>query len=236
MIDFQCNSRFQCIGYLEKTVKKLIIAAILLFLTGSCYAQSQEATGEHPKKSVSFGGQPAKMVPLGKSSQKPVPFKFSSAGESGGQAEKTGLEVGIKAGSSAGLTGAMGDVSYSIDSLLKGASLRGSFGYLTGAETAQTRALKLATVNLDAIYSLGTLKAFDSPLDVYIGGGFIYPFRVNRQTSTGGWGAHAYFGSRYLVQDNASIYGELAYTGIKYTPDETALKGIEAMLGYSYSF
>lgn len=209
-------------------MKKYVILAYIIYFSGLCHALG-----------TAFDGQPAKAVPLGRSNKKPVPFNFSNTPEKNQNSpkpEKTGLEVGIKAGSSAGLTGAVGDLSYSLDSVVKGASLRGSFGYLTGAETDQARALKLATVNLDAIYSLGTLKAFDSPLNVYIGGGFIYPFKVNRERSSGAWGAHAYFGSRYLVQDNASVYGELAYTGIKYNPSETAIKGVEAMLGYSYSF
>ena len=217
-------------------MKRYAFAAFIIYLAGACSALESKVAESQQKKSVSFGSQPARAVPLGRSNTKPMPFKFSSTAESEQQSDKTGLEVGIKAGSSAGLTGAVGDLSYSLDSVIKGASLRGSFGYLTGAETAQTRALKLATVNLDAIYSLGTVKAFDSPLDVYIGGGLIYPFKVNRERSSGAWGAHAYFGSRYLVQDNASLYGELAYTGIKYNPEETALKGVEAMLGYSYSF
>ncbi len=211
---------------------------LLLVLCSAASAASPEAGSTGPqKKSVSFGGQRSVPVPLGRSNQKPVPFKYYSADTQLEQPEKkSGLEVGIKAGASAGLTGAVGDVSYSLDQILRGASLRGSFGYLTGAETQQTRPLKLATVNLDAIYSLGTLKAFDSPLDVYVGGGLIYPFKVNRERSSGAWGAHAYFGSRYSLRDNVSLYGELAYTGIKYNPEETAIKGVEAMLGYSYSF
>jgi len=217
-------------------MKKYVFVAFVIYFAGVCSALELKTSETPPKRAVSFGGQPTRAVPLGRSNQKPMPFRFSSTEASEKHSDITGLEVGIKAGSSAGLTGAVGDLSYSLDSVIKGASLRGSFGYLTGAETAQTQALKLATVNLDAIYSLGTLKAFDSPLDVYIGGGLIYPFKVNRERSAGAWGAHAYFGSRYLVQDNASLYGELAYTGIKYNPEESALKGVEAMLGYSYSF
>lgn len=220
-------------------MKKYVLLAFIVCFPGMCHALTLEGTAKPVKKSISFGGQPSKTVPLGRSTQKPVPFNFSTSPEKdkySAQTNKAGLEVGIKAGSSAGLTGAVGDISYSLDSVVKGASLRGSFGYLTGAETDRTRALKLATVNLDAIYSLGKLQAFDSPLDVYIGGGLIYPFKVNRERSSGAWGAHAYFGSKYSVQDNASLYGEVAYTGIKYNPEETALKGVEAMLGYSYSF
>ncbi|MFA5103899.1 MAG: hypothetical protein WC527_01815 [Candidatus Margulisiibacteriota bacterium] len=220
-------------------MKKCAITAFIIYFAGISYAAGLDKTDKPAKKSVSFGGQPTRAVPLGRSLQKPAPFNFSTSPKKEQypvQVSKTGLEVGIKAGASAGLTGAVGDLSYSLDSVVKGASLRGSFGYLTGAETAQTQSLKLATVNLDAIYSLGKFKAFDSPLDVYIGGGLIYPFKVNRERSSGAWGAHAYFGSKYLVQDNVSLYGELAYTGIKYNPEETALKGVEAMLGYSYSF
>jgi hypothetical protein len=199
--------------------KTKYVALVFLLLSAACHGAS-------------------KPIPLGRSNQKPVPFNFSSYSSVSPASEdqKAGLEVGIKAGASAGLTGAVGDLSYSLDSVVRGASLRGSLGYLTGAETAQSRGLKLATVNLDAIYSLGNIKAFDSPVDVYVGGGLIYPFKVNRERSGGAWGAHAYFGSRYSVQENVSLYGELAYTGIKYNPEEAAIKGVEAMLGYSYSF
>jgi len=227
---------------MTRTMKNTQILLAIMVMFQSSFAAVQDKTVKKTekatKKSVSFGNQaPNISVPLGRSQQKPVPFKFGS-GEAPSSANKTdaGLTVGIKAGASAGLTGAVGDVSYKLDSIVPGAALRGSFGYLTGASAVPNSKLKIATVNLDAIYSLGTVKTFNSPLNIYVGGGLIYPFKVSSSRGAGAWGAHAYFGSKYLIQDNTSIYGELAYTGIKYQADEAAIKGVEAMLGYSYSF
>jgi hypothetical protein len=109
-------------------------------------------------------------------------------------------------------------------------------GYLTGGTKTETSSLKIATVNLDALYSLGATDDPKNPLSLYVGGGLIFPWKVNRSQASGAWGAHAYLGSKYALQDSTSIYGELAYTGIKYQADESALRGMEAMLGYSYSF
>ncbi len=214
-------------------MKKLtiIIAIIYLFI---CFAQAKETK---TKKSISFGGQSSKKIPLGKSSLKPQPFVFSS--QNYGEAityEKKGFEIGIKAGGSAGLSGALGEVSYSLNPIIRGGYLRGGIGYLTGIQPQQNQQLKIATVNLDAVYSLGEINTFNYPLNVYIGGGLIYPIKVNRQDYGGAWGARAYFGSKYILQNNSSIYGEIGYSGIKYSPDESAVKGVGAMLGYSYSF
>lgn len=227
---------------MNKTAKNILIllAAMIIFQPSfaAIAEKSVKKTEKTPKKSVSFGNQaPNISVPFGQSQQKPVPFKFGS-GEGTSTSNKTdaGLTVGIKAGASAGLTGAVGDLSYKLDSIVPGAALRGSFGYLTGSTGVPNSKLKIATVNLDAIYSLGTVKTFNAPLNIYVGGGLIYPFKVSSTKSSGAWGAHAYFGSKYLIQENTSIYGELAYTGIKYQADEAAIKGVEAMLGYSYSF
>ena len=177
--------------------------------------------------------KPAGAVPQLRSGEKPVPYRFPAPPAGTVIDEKSGLAVGIKAGASAGLTGAMGDVSYSLNNVLPGASIRGSVGYLTGSKTTVDQ-IKMATVNLDALYNIGDLPQL--PMNVYIGGGVIYPVKVNNNRGAGAWGAHAYLGSKYSLRDNTSIYGELAYTGIKYQADQPALRGVEAMLGYSYSF
>ncbi len=150
--------------------------------------------------------------------------------------DKKGLAIGIKGGSSAGLRGAVGDISYSLDSLIPGAEIRGGLGYLTGAPANSANQLKMATVNLDAVYNITEGEKGALPVNVYVGGGFIYPWKVSSNLGKGAWGAHAYLGSKYLLEDNAAIFGELSYTGIKYQADQTALRGVDMMMGYSYSF
>ncbi len=206
------------------------VAAIGVFCVFLTAAQAAKGTANYPLKSKSpltapFGGKPFK---FNKPEQKPIPLYPSS------EKEKMGLSVGIKAGGSAGLTGAMGDVTYSISNLVPGAAVRGSIGYLTGTNIANQDRLKMATVNLDGIIDI--VKRESNPLNLYVGGGLIYPWKVSQVSGGGAWGAHAYLGGKYALQKDTSIYGEIAYSGIKYDPKESALRGVEAMVGYGYSF
>lgn len=202
----------------------LALAAVAVF------EQSAVLAALKAKKPASLSLTPSKkkIFPLNQSNKKPIPLY------PGAVQEKIGLSVGIKAGASAGLTGAMGDVTYSLSNLLPGAAVRGSIGYLTGTNIASNDKLKMATVNLDGI--LDILKQDNTPLNLYVGGGLIYPWKVSQSSAAGAWGAHAYLGGKYALQKDTSIYGEIAYSGIKYNPNESALKGVEAMVGYGYSF
>lgn len=175
-------------------------------------------------------------VRLNIANQKPVPL-YPGLGKSRlPSRENIGLTVGLKAGAAAGLSGAVGDLMYSLSHLLPGASIRGGVGYLTGSNSKENDNVKIATVNLDGVLGLNFLKNNDVPFDVYVGGGLIYPWKVNKDQGSGGWGAHAYMGGKYLLEKNSSIYGELAYSGIKYSQKQNAIRGIEAMLGFGYSF
>lgn len=216
------------------TLKKNITIGVFVFIV--LFVFSTISISEQTKKSISFGARNKSRIPLGRSKQKPIPFKFSLNTSEALEDEKKGFEIGIKAGSTAGLSGALGEVSFSLNPVLKGAFIRGGVGYITGNQNQNYGQLKIATVNLDALYSLSSLNTFNAPLNVYIGGGFIYPVKVNREKFSGAWGAKAYLGSKYELQKNMSIYGEIAYTGLKYSEAEKAIKGMEAMLGYSYSF
>jgi len=218
--------------------KKVIIAVVVCsfavqVLPASAAAKKPSVNSKAGKEIYKLNEYPSKPLQFNKT--RPFPSGTKTTPEAQ-QDEKLGLTVGIKAGSSAGLTGAMGDVSYSLSDLLPGAALRGSVGYLTGGTKTDTGSLKLATVNLDALYSIGAVNDPKNPLSLYVGGGLIFPWKVNRERSSGAWGAHAYLGSKYSLQDSTAIYGELAYSGIKYQAEEKALRGVEAMLGYSYSF
>ena len=169
--------------------------------------------------------------------QKPVPlYPTLNDRVSIGVPDRKGLTIGVKAGSTAGLSGAMGDLMYSLSHVVPGAAIRGSVGYLTGSNIKEGDNIKIATVNLDGVLGLNFLKNENVPIDIYVGGGLIYPWKVNKDRGSGGWGAHAYMGGKYFIEKNTSIYGELAYSGIKYSHNTSALKGFEAMLGYGYSF
>jgi hypothetical protein len=216
-----------CQEYSVKLSAK-ILALVLVFM--SVIGQTTVFAALKTKKPPSLFLKPTtkKIVPFNQPGQKPIPL-YPSA-----QPEKIGLSVGIKAGASAGLTGAMGDVTYSLSNIVPGASVRGSLGYLTGSNIASYDKLKMATVNLDGI--LDILKQENTPLNLYVGGGLIYPWKVSQSNSAGAWGAHAYLGGKYKLERDTSIYGEIAYSGIKYDSNQSALKGVEAMVGYGYSF
>jgi len=174
-----------------------------------------------------------KPIPINKAIKKPVDLYPSAKTDM--QNEKVGLSVGIKAGSGAGMSGASGDVIYSLAKILPGAALRGGVGYMTGAPKTTVGNLKIATVNLDGVLDI-VKKSSSNPLDIYLGGGVIYPWKVSNSQSSGLWGAHAYVGGNFSLQEYWSIYGELAYSGIKYDKTESAIKGVEATMGYRYSF
>ena len=230
----------------------LIISILLIFVSNEAWSETKKKEKPLLKKPQKAGASTSLMqrrVPFktGVAKPGPVPYRRSqeeriqTAPDSGSEKKgdidnKAGLSVGIKGGSSAGLTGAVGDVTYSMPYVLPGAQIRGSLGYLTGASNSNVDYLKIATVNLDTLYTFGQQNNVEKPVSVYVGGGLIYPWKVNRNMGKGAWGAHAYIGSKYQIENNTSIYGELAYSGIKYQADQAALKGVEAMFGYSYSF
>ena len=205
-----------------------ILASVVIILAVFEQAVVLAALKTIKPASLSLTPSKKKVFALNQSNQKPIPLYPGSV------QEKIGLSVGIKAGASAGLTGAMGDVTYSLSNFVPGAAVRGSIGYLTGTNIASYDQLKMATVNLDGI--LDILKQDNTPLNVYLGAGLIYPWKVSQTNSAGAWGAHAYLGSKYTLQRDTSIYGEIAYSGIKYDVNQAALKGVEAMMGYGYSF
>jgi len=94
---------------------------------------------------------------------------------------------------------------------------------------------KMSNLRLGLVYSLDMLKSADMPINWYLTGSFLYPWKVNAGR-TGQWGAEVAIGGNYMVPDFGSIYGEVGYAGIKYTSTQPALKGISAAIGYAYNF
>jgi len=150
-----------------------------------------------------------------------------------------GLSVGAKVGLTAGLFAVTGDLDYSLASILPGAKARLSVDYVTGNNPNETATIdnpmKAVDVKIGGTYALDMLKTAALPIDWYAGAAYILPVKVNAGR-TGKWGAEAYLGGKYNVPDFGTVYGELGYAGLKYAEGVAALKGVNAAVGYSYSF
>ncbi len=161
----------------------------------------------------------------------PTPAKSSAAG--------MGLSVGAKVGLTAGLFAVTGDLDYALDSILPGAKARLSVDYVTGNNPNSTatidKPMKAVDVKLGGTYALDMLKTAALPIDWYVGAAYILPVKVNN-ARTGKWGAEAYLGGSYMIPDFGTVYGELGYAGLKYDATAAALKGVNAAVGYCYSF
>lgn len=150
-----------------------------------------------------------------------------------------GITVGGKVGLTAGLFAVTGDLDYALDGILPGAKARLSVDYVTGNNPNETATIdnpmKAVDVKIGGTYALDMLKTAALPIDWYAGAAYILPVKVNAGR-TGKWGAEAYLGGKYNVPDFGTVYGELGYAGLKYAEGVAALKGVNAAVGYSYSF
>ncbi len=150
-----------------------------------------------------------------------------------------GMSVGAKVGLTAGLFAVTGDLDYSLAGILPGAKARLSVDYVTGnnpnSSATADNAMKSVDVKIGGTYALDMLKTAALPVDWYVGAAYILPVKVNAGR-TGKWGAEAFVGGSYKVPDFGSIYGELGYAGLKYADGVAALKGVNAAVGYAYSF
>jgi len=150
-----------------------------------------------------------------------------------------GLSVGGKVGLTAGIFAVTGDLNYALDSILPGAKARLSVDYVSGnnpnSSAANDNPMKAVDIKLGGTYALDMLKTDALPINWYAGAAYILPVKVNGGR-TGNWGAEAYIGGTYNVPDFGTIYGELGYAGLKYDSNTPALKGVNASVGYSYSF
>ena len=146
-----------------------------------------------------------------------------------------GLSLGAKLGLSGGATGMIVDLDYSISKFLAGTKIRVGGDYLTGTNPNGNDSYKISSLRLGLVYMIDMLKSDDMPIDWYVTGSLLYPWKVNAGRS-GSWGIEAAFGGNYSVPDFGSIYGEIGYAGIKYTSAQPALKAMSAAIGYSYQF
>ena len=146
-----------------------------------------------------------------------------------------GLSLGAKVGLSGGATGIIVDLDYSIASVIADTKIRVGGDYLSGTNPTGNDSYKMSNIRLGLVYSLDMLKSSDMPINWYVTGSLLYPWKVNAGR-TGQWGAEAAVGANYMVPDFGSIYGEVGYAGIKYTSTQAAIKGVSAAIGYSYMF
>jgi hypothetical protein len=146
-----------------------------------------------------------------------------------------GLSLGAKIGLSGGATGMIVDLDYSINSILAGTKIRVGGDYLSGTNPVGNNSYKMSNLRLGLVYGLDMLKSADMPINWYVTGSLLYPWKVNAGR-TGQWGIEAAVGGNYAVPDFGSIYGEVGYAGIKYTSTQPAIKGISASIGYSHAF
>ncbi len=169
----------------------------------------------------------------------PAPKPISPAQESSkakaAPVKNNGISLGAKIGLSAGATGMIVDLDYPISGLLSGVKIRVGGDYLTGTNPNGNDSYKISDLRLGFVYALDMLKSEDMPIDWYVTGSFLYPWKVNAGR-TGSWGIDAALGGNYVVEDFGCIYGEIGYGGIKYASSQPALKAMSAAVGYSYLF
>lgn len=231
----------------EQNMKKLLalilsISLIAGLTTASMAAPAKKAAKKAVKKAVKKVVKPAPKavapapqyeyqapapwVPPAPKAVAPAPA--APAAEAG-----LGLTAGAKAGLSAGLMGIEGDLSYSLASIIPDTSVRVGGEYLSG--TSGKDSVKAINLKIGAAYALTMLKSPDMPVDLYVGGSFILPVKVNAGR-TGTYGLEGFVGGKYLVPDLGVIFGEVGYAGLKYGKNSAAAKGVSASVGYNYSF
>ncbi len=168
----------------------------------------------------------------------PAPKPVAPAAEAtktAAPSKSTGLSLGVKFGLSGGATGMIVDLDYSVSKFIPGTKIRVGGDYLTGTNPNGNDSYKISNLRLGLVYALDMLKSEDMPIDWYVTGSFLYPWKVNAGRA-GSWGIEAAFGGNYVVEDFGCIYGEIGYAGIKYTSSQPALKAMSAAVGYSYLF
>ena len=239
-------------GYLNrKKIKMKKIFAILLSvalvasLSASSFAAVKKVVKKKPvvKKKV-VKPAPKKIVPKKPAIETPwvpptpAPVAPAPSPTPASAAAGMGMTVGAKVGLTAGLMAVTGDFDYSLAGILPGAKARLSVDYVSGnnpnSSVAVDTPMKSVDIKIGGTYALDMLKSAALPVDWYVGAAYILPVKVNG-ARTGGYGYEGYVGGTYKVPDFGSIYGELGYAGLK-VATAPALKGVNAAVGYAYSF
>lgn len=167
----------------------------------------------------------------------PAPVAPAPAPAPAVKAAGMGLSLGGSVGLKAGLFDIAGILTYSTDSILSGTAVRLGVDYLAGTNPGLSAdSMKAINVSLGATYALTMLKSADIPIDWYVGANYVLPVKVNAGATASGWGADAILGGTYKIPDFGTICGELGYGVLKYESGKTALRGIDATVGYNYSF
>lgn len=224
---------------MKKLIAMVLSISLIAGITTSAISAPKKAAPKPVKKvvkpapkpapRVAPAPEPAPWVPPAPKPVAPAPVAPTDLG-----AQALGLTAGLKAGLSTGLTGIGGSLDYSIASMIPDASVRIGGEYLVGTNPTGNASVKAVSLKVGAVYALTMLKSPDMPVDLYIGGTFVLPLKVSGGGS--GWGADGFIGGKYMVPDLGVLFGEVGYSGLKYSSSAAALKGISASVGYNYSF
>jgi len=237
---------------MKKIFAILLSVALVASLSASSFAAAKTVTKVSKKKVVAkkvvkkkvVKPAPKKIVPKPAIETPwvpptPAPVAPAPAPTPAPASAGMGMSAGAKIGLTAGLFAVTGDLDYSLAGILPGAKARLSVDYVTGNNPNSTaaidNAMKSVDVKIGGTYALDMLKSAALPVDWYVGAAYILPVKVNGGR-TGGYGYEAYVGGTYKVPDFGTIYGELGYAGLKYASGVAALKGVDASVGYAYSF
>jgi len=230
---------------MKKLLAILLSVSLVASLSASSFAAVKKVSKKKPvvKKKV-VKPAPKKIVPKPAIETPwvpptPAPVAPAPAPTPAKASAGMGMSVGAKVGLTAGLFAVTGDLDYSLAGILPGAKARLSVDYVTGnnpnSSATADNAMKSVDVKIGGTYALDMLKTAALPVDWYVGAAYILPVKVNAGR-TGKWGAEAFVGGSYRVPDFGTIYGELGYAGLKYADNVAALKGVNAAVGYAYSF
>ncbi len=148
-------------------------------------------------------------------------------------------DLGLKTGLNAGVFAVGVDFDYPMPNLSRGFAARISAGYLSGnnpnSSASIDNPMKAGVIKFGAIYNLVGNRIFSLPLNWYFGASYLLPVAVNNSRS-GGWGIEAIIGAKFNGNVPGKLYIETGYSGLKYSLDTPALKGINATIGYCYTF
>ncbi|MEK7375627.1 MAG: hypothetical protein AABZ57_00465 [Candidatus Margulisiibacteriota bacterium] len=231
---------------MKKLIASIIALSLIAGLSASTVAvpANKKAVKKPAKKIVKVIKKAVKKL-LKKPVVKPMPAPWvppapqpvvpAPAPKAAAPAAGMGLSLGAKVGISGGATGVIVDLDYSIASVIAGTKIRVGGDYLSGTNPTKNDSYKMSNLRLGLVYGLDMLKSADMPINWYVAGSLLYPWKVNA-SRTGQWGVEVAIGGNYMVPDFGSIYGEVGYAGIKYASTQPAIKGVSAAIGYSYMF
>ncbi len=148
-----------------------------------------------------------------------------------------GVALYVNGGIDSGLTGFSGNLDYDLSGFpAQGLKLRVGANYVSGTNPTGNDDMKAVFAKVGGVYYITPyLPDFGIPLTWYVGSAYLIPVKVNNNR-TGVWGVEAFIGSNYNVPELGVINVEVGYAGLKYSNDQSALKGMDLKIGYGIIF